>query len=189
MLGIRTAAPSPQRWFPAALKRMEYLQRAGRMSESDPNVRLVPIDDVYRLQGSAVGAEVKQWKEIGREMALPAHAQTFLAKTGSSIPAIDQQGNVLLRVKDARLAFQLSALPQRESLINEAPHKGLGLLLLRFWWAPTDWENDADYSPSKPEQTDAFRRTSRPTDTEPWFLDRAKFDKLFPLDRSRYRKK
>lgn len=187
-VGLRTAAAPPVCWLPAALRQRAFFQRAGLVSPVDSRERLVPLTDVYRLQGSAVGSEMAQWARLAKDgTPTPPAVAARLAKH-SAVAKADQQDTLMLRVGDARLAFQLSGAPHRDTLLAAAPKRGvrrMGHLLLR---SPTDWASAPGYLPSTPEQTAKAERDTRGLDTEPWFLDRAQFDELFPLDASRYKR-
>ena len=189
LVGLRTAAPSPALWLPRALRTRPFFQRAGIVSESDPFERLVRLSDVYRLQGSAVGSEVAACHRLVQDgVELPAARQSWLHRTAPSVPKIDLQDGLMLR-GDARLAFQLSAQPLRASVLDEPGARGP-----RRWWqvlfkGPTDWAHAPAYAASPAEAEAQAARAARGLDTEPWFLDRANFDRLFPLDATRYPKK
>ena len=188
-LVLRTANPPPSRWLPKAVQRRAFFQRAGTVSSADPRDREMQLDDVFRLQGSAVGAELYQLGNLTRRgVKLPQAAQALVAKSGPLIPKTDQQDAILLRVGDARLAFQLTAAPQRASLLGEPQPHGVRGAFHRMLRSPTDWGVPAGYEAPVAERTAYGERAKRRADTEPWFLDRAKFDRLFPLDRTRYRK-
>ena len=187
LLGIRTAAPSPSRLLPSAWTRRPFFQRAGTVSPHDARERLVPLRDVYRLQGSAEGSEMQVWDELlqGRHKdAVPAAMRSRIARFKLGASKYDQQDMLMLRVGASRLAFQLTARPDASSLAPVPPPRGL-----RGWWqralrGATDWDAPRGYVASAAEQ-----RAPRMRRSEPWFLDRAKFDQLFPLDASRYRKR
>ena len=127
------------------------------------------------------------WDELlqGRHKdAVPAAMRSRLARFKLGASKYDQQDMLMLRVGASRLAFQLTARPDASSLAPVPPPRGL-----RGWWqralrGATDWDAPRGYVPSAAEQ-----RAPRMGRSEPWFLDRAKFDQLFPLDASRYRKR
>ena len=80
--------------------------------------------------------------------------------------------------------FDLNGIRLGLPLVPVPPPRGL-----RGWWqralrGATDWDAPRGYVASAAEQ-----RAPRMRRSEPWFLDRAKFDQLFPLDASRYRKR
>lgn len=187
LLGVRTAAPSPSRLLPSALTRRPYFQRAGTVSLHDAKERLVPLRDVYRLQGSAEGSEMQVWDELlqGKNKdAVPQAMRSRLARYKLGATKYDQQDMLMLRVGDARLAFQLTARPDASSLAPVPPPRGLRGLWRRVLRGQTDWQASPGYVASAPE-----RSAQHPGSSEPWFLDRAKFDQLFPLDASRYKKR
>ena len=190
MVGLRTAAPSPALWLPRFVRQRPFFQRAGVVSDQDPFERLVPLNEVYRLQGSALGSEVSACNQLVKDhVDLPPHLRTMVNRVAPSIPKIDLQDNLMLRVGDARLAFQLSAEPSRTLLHNEPPLGGA-----KRWWqtvfkGPTDWAQPPNYAPPAAETQAHEAHVARRLRAEPWFLDRANFDQLFPLDASRYSKK
>lgn len=190
MVGLRTAAPSPALWLPRFLRQRPFFQRAGVASDKDPFERLVPLNEVYRLQGSALGSEVAACNRLVKERVdLPPHLRTMVNRVAPNISKVDLQDNLMLRVGDARLAFQLSAEPSRTLLLNEPPvSRG------KRWWqavfkGPADWAQPPNYAPSEAEAKAHEMRVARGLRAEPWFLDRANFDQLFPLDATRYSKK
>ncbi|WFD44309.1 hypothetical protein MPSI1_002976 [Malassezia psittaci] len=189
-VGLRTAAPSPALWLPKFVRSRPFFQRAGTVSETDPFERVVGLNDIYRLQGSAIGSQLAACNRLVKDrVELPTHLRSFMQRTAPSIPKIDTQEGLMLRVKDARLAFQLSAEPLRETLLNEPPKGGLSSLFRRFFKGPTDWKFTPGYLASPIEQEAHAVRMQGANDNEPWFLDRANFDQLFPLDNTRYKKK
>ncbi|CCV00376.1 unnamed protein product [Malassezia sympodialis ATCC 42132] len=190
MLGLRTAAPPPSRFLPASLRQRPFFQRAGALSPDDPRERLVPLASVFRLQGSAVGSEMNEWSELARaKQPVPPAVQARLREFHAATTKLDRQDTLMLRVGDARLAFQLHASPLRESLLREPP-RGLRRMWLTLTKGHTDWSLEPGYTPSPAEHAEHVRRTSRgDADVEPWFLDRANFDQLFPLDATRYKRK
>ena len=124
LLGIRTAAPSPSRLLPSAWTRRPFFQRAGTVSPHDARERLVPLRDVYRLQGSAEGSEMQVWDELlqGRHKdAVPAAMRSRLARFKLGASKYDQQDMLMLRVGASRLAFQLTARPDASSLAPVPP--------------------------------------------------------------------
>lgn len=189
MVGLRTAAPSPATWLPRALRSRPFFARTGRISERDPNERLVPLSHVSRLQGSAVGSEVSVCNRLVQErITLPPHRSAWLSKTAPNIAKYDAQDALMLRVGDARLAFQLSAAPLRSSVLGEAPPGGVRRLWRVLFKGPTDWGSAPGATLSPAEQAAYDARAPHGYDCEPWFLDRAKFDQVFPLDATRYKK-
>ena len=191
MLGVRTAAPAPSRYLPCSLRNRPFFERAGLPSLTDRCERLVPLEAVYRLQGSAEGSEMQVWSELiktKKELVSPA-TRAHLIRYQATSSKYDQQDTLMLRVGDARLAFQLSANPEASSLVHEPPKRGLRSLWRRVIRGTTDWGVPPNYVASPQERVAREHRLSLPyTDTEPWFLDRIKFDQLFPLDASRYKK-
>ena len=116
--------------------------------------------------------------------AVPPAMRSRLARFKLGASKYDQQDMLMLRVGASRLAFQLTARPDASSLAPVPPPRGL-----RGWWqralrGATDWQAPRGYVASAAEQ-----RAPRGGRSEPWFLDRAQFDQLFPLDASRYRKR
>lgn len=190
MVGLRTATAAPVRFLPASLRARPFFRRAGTLSPTDPRERLVPLAELYRLQGSAVGSEVALCTQLVKDGAtLPPHIATWLQKAAPSIPKLDQQDTLMLRVGDARLAFQLSAQPQRASFLGEKPPGGIRRFFHLLLRGATDWEQAPGYEPGAAEKAAQAQRAANGVDTEPWFLDRANFDQLFPLDATRYKKK
>lgn len=190
MLGLRTAAPPPSRFLPASWRQRPYFQRAGALSEKDARERLVPLASVFRLQGSAVGSELHEWSEIARaKKPVPPAVQARLREFHAATTKLDQQDTLMLRVGDARLAFQMHASPLRETLLNEPP-RGMRRAWQNLSKGRTDWSSTPGYTPTPAEHAAHTQRMSagRP-DIEPWFLDRANFDQLFPLDATRYKRK
>lgn len=191
MLGVRTAAPPPSRWLPASIAVRPYFQRAGPLSETDQKERLVPLEAVYRLQGSAVGSEMHEWNELVKKKKdrVPASVLSKLQKYNATATKYDQQETLMLRIADARLAFQLGASPYRTTLLQQPPERGIKAFWRQTMRGRTDWSPPtASYQPTPAEDAAQKQRTAH-VDTEPWFLDRANFDQLFPLDASRYKKK
>ncbi|WFD34904.1 hypothetical protein MCUN1_001749 [Malassezia cuniculi] len=190
LLGVRTAMPPATRFLPRPIREMAFFRRAGSPSMDDPRERFVHLADVYRLQGSAVGAEVSELQRIVKEgTTLPQDRAAWLSKAGSQVARADVQDTLLLRVADARLAFQLAGAPHRRTVLNEPPLSGLRKALHLLWRGATDWEVPPNYVEPPAEKAVREKRAAHGVDTEPWFLDRAKFDRLFPLDRTRYSKK
>lgn len=190
MLGLRTAAAPPSRFLPAALRARPFFQRAGAVSADDPRERFVPLASVFRLQGSAVGSEMHEWSELARaKKPVPPAVQARLREFHTATVKLDQQDTLMLRVGDARLAFQMHANPLRSTLLRESP-RGLRRVWLTLTKGHTDWSSEPGYTPSPTEHAEYVRRTSGGNpDIEPWFLDRANFDQLFPLDATRYKRK
>lgn len=189
MLGVRTAAPAPSRWLPAALRQRAYFQRAGPLSADDVLERRVPLEAVYRLQGSAVSSELAAWRAVLKKAParVPPAVRPRLAEPRGASDKYDEQETLMLRVGDARLAFQLGARPDEHTLLNTPPPSALKAAWRRVWRGPTDWADAPGYD-AAPAEREARAARAR-GDTEPWFLDRAGFDQLFPLDASRYKKK
>ena len=189
LVGLRTAAPPPSHVLPAKMRRGVFYVRAGLLSPVDRYERLVPLEHVFRLQGSAVGSEMAEWNElVRRKVRPPPAAEARLQRFNATSSRIDQQDTLMMRVGDGRLAFQLSARPQRASLLHEPPPRGIGHRFHLMLRAPTDWARAAGYTASPAEAREYERRAARGTDTEPWFLDRESFDQLFPVDATRYQK-
>ncbi|WFD28534.1 hypothetical protein MNAN1_003546 [Malassezia nana] len=190
MLGLRTAAPSPSRLLPASWRQRAFFQRAGTVSAQDSNERLVPLASVYRLQGSAVGSELCEWSEIARvKKPVPPGVQARLREFHATTAKVDQQETLMLRVGDARLAFQLHASPLRSTLLQEKP-RGLRRAWQVLTRGRTDWGAAPGYVPTPAERAEQERRQrAGGPDIEPWFLDRANFDRLFPLDATRYKRR
>ena len=189
LLVVRTAAPSAARILPSRIREMPFFSRAGTISTDDARDRIVHLADVFRLQGSAVGAEVNELRHLVKDgMTLPAERAAWFAHADPLVPRTEAQDTLLLRVADARLAFQLVAAPQRQTLLGEPPLGGVRKYFHLLLRAPTDWDEPAGYALPAAEKNVRDARLQRGIDTEPWFLDRTKFDQLFPLDRSRYRK-
>ncbi|WFD32649.1 hypothetical protein MSPP1_003698 [Malassezia sp. CBS 17886] len=189
MLGIRTALPAPSRYLPRRLRDARLFTRAGVPSAHDARERLAPLDEVFRLQGSAVGAELALWTELAKDGVPITPAQAArLARLRAGTRQQDQQETLLLRVGDARLAFQLSAVPQRASVLDEPPKHGLRAMFKGFGRGSTDWTAPPHSTASSAEHAARDARKKYGTDTEPWFLDRVAFDRLFPLDAARYKR-
>lgn len=189
MLGVRTSAPSPAYYLPHFITQRDFFRRAGTFSPTDKRERLVPLEAVYRLQGSAEGSEMQTWEELlksKRKNDVPPNMSARIARFNLSTTKYDRQDMLMVRVGHARLAFQMSARPSEAFLLQEPPKRTLWRRLFR---GPTDWSDPPQYTPSVPERAAHERRAALPgADVEPWFLDRANFDKLFPLDASRYKR-
>lgn len=189
VLAVRTAMAPMTRFLPRPVRERSFFSRAGTPSVDDPRERIVHLADVFRLQGSAVGAEISELQRLAKDgEQLPQDRAAWLVRAESQVARADVQDTVLLRVADARLAFQLAASPDRRSLLDEAPLTGVRKMLQLAWRGATDWEVPPGYEEPPAEKAAREQRAARGVDVEPWFLDRAKFDRLFPLDRTRYRK-
>ncbi|PKI85531.1 hypothetical protein MVES1_000222 [Malassezia vespertilionis] len=184
-VGVRTASASPARWLPKSVKAWPLFQRAGHLSTTDPRERILPLHAIYRLQGSAVGSEQSLWQELAKKRVKVPHGKLANITT----PKQDMQDTLMLRVGGAKLAFQLSAMPQRTSVLDESPSRGIRGLCQRAMRSPTDWGGAHAPGAGAAERAEYARRQQRGFDCEPWFLDRTTFDQLFPLDVTRYKQK
>lgn len=137
----------------------------GRGASADPRERVVPLSSVHRHDGSAVS--------IGRAAAAQLAARRAGIKPSGD--AAKRNTSIVLRLGGRSFGYQLEAANM--SVRGDEARWGL---IRRGWESfKTSLKGETDAGP------EATTASAAQNPKDPWFLDRANFDRLIPFEPGR----
>ncbi|KAK0540266.1 hypothetical protein OC842_000561 [Tilletia horrida] len=180
MVHIRTALPSFTQLVPRALLPANLLFSLRTNGWAHPDAqnkrdRVVPLDSVFRFLGKATEG-MSSLEAARRKMAVAGDIGQRERKS------------VLLRVSRSKIAYTLESeggvAPASVNPATGKPHN-----LYRVFWAKIKYSFRGKRDDSEPTEAERARKTGPASQPglgvkEPWFLDRVRFDQLFPPEKS-----
>ncbi|KAK0551640.1 hypothetical protein OC845_002055 [Tilletia horrida] len=178
MVHIRTTIPSFNQFIPSVFipSNLLYGMRINGWHHPDAATkrdRVVPVESVFRFTGKATDG-----------MSSLQAAQRGVSLAGSI--GQPERKSVLLRVGRSKIAYTMES----EGILKpaSASPNGQAYSIYRTTWAWIKYSlrgkrDDADHTPAEAEGKTGPLSTPGLGEKEPWFLNRSKFDQLFPFER------